>query len=182
LLHAAELGFLPPIFTKKNEHNMPSHLLYLQAVLVSFICLAFLLMPSVNGSYWLLTALSTQLYMIMYVVMFLAAIALKYKHKKQSIAFTIPGGKLGMWITAGLGLFGCAITLLVGFIPPESIDFGGVLYYEIVFTSGLTAMILPVIFFYYYKNKSRLFTTSLPLPLPLPPLWGKCPKGDGGSM
>lgn len=152
LMHAAELGFLPPIFTHKNKQGIPSYLLITQAILVSLICLAFLLMPSVNGSYWLLTALSTQLYMLMYVIMFLAAICLKYKSVKQPTAFTIPGGKLGMWITCLLGLFGCGITLFVGFIPPSGIDVGGYLHYEIVFTGGLFVMVLPILFFYLYKS------------------------------
>lgn len=151
LMHAAELGFLPAFLAHKNKQAIPSHLLIVQGVLVSLICLAFLLMPSVNGSYWLLTALSTQLYMLMYVVMFLAAIRLKYKSVKNPHGFTIPGGKVGMWIACLLGLFGCAMTLIVGFIPPSGIDVGGFFHYEVVFTSGLIGMILPVIFFYLYK-------------------------------
>lgn len=155
LLHAAETGFLPAFFAKKNDQGIPSHLLIIQAVIVSVICLAFFLMPSVNGSYWLLTALSTQLYMLMYVIMFLAAICLKYKFKKNPGTFTILGGKLGMWITCGLGLIGCVITLLVGFIPPEGINVGGMLHYEILFSSGLVGMILPVVFFYNYQSNSK---------------------------
>src|SRR6185312_5554436 len=119
LLQAAESGYLPKFLTKKNNRGVASHLIITQAVLVSIVCLAFLLMPSVNGSYWLLTALSTQLYMFMYVFMFLAAICLKYKFEKQPDAFTIPGGKTGMWIASLLGLVGCTITLIVGFIPPS---------------------------------------------------------------
>lgn len=151
LVHAAERGFLPPIFTYKNKQGMPSYLLILQGVIVSVICLAFLLMPSVNGSYWLLTALSTQLYMLMYVIMFIAAIRLKYKYKKDPNAFTIPGGRLGTWLTCLLGLLGCAITLFVGFIPPSGIDVGGYVHYEIVFTSGMVGMILPISIFYLYQ-------------------------------
>jgi glutamate:GABA antiporter len=153
LLHAAQSGFLPHYFTKENKHGVASHLLIAQAVLVSIMCIAFLLMPSVNGSYWLLTALSTQLYMLMYVVMFLAAICLKYKLVKQPNAFSIPGGKLGMWLVSGLGLIGCAVTLFVGFIPPDGINVGGTLHYEIVFSSGLIGMIIPAVFFYLYQSK-----------------------------
>lgn len=159
LLHAAQLGYLPSFFAKENAQGVASRLLITQAVLVSFVCLAFLLMPSVNGSYWLLTALSTQLYVLMYVLMFLAAICLKYKFAKQPQAFTIPGGKAGMWFTCLLGLTGCGITLLVGFIPPAGVDVGGILHYEIVFSSALIAMIIPVGLFYLYRMK--LFTLGL---------------------
>ena len=67
-----------------NQHNVPSRILITQAILVSAVCLAFLLMPSVNGSYWLLTDLSTQLYILMYLLMFIAldnCLDLKFKIK-----------------------------------------------------------------------------------------------------
>jgi len=166
LLHAAQLGYLPRFFTKENERGVASRILIAQAVLVSFVCLAFLLMPSVNGSYWLLTALSTQLYVLMYVLMFFAAICLKYKLAKQAQVFTIPGGKAGMWLACLLGLGGCGITLFVGFIPPSGIDVGGIMHYEIVFSSALVAMVAPVGLFYLYRAK---FSLSRALHLPLEP-------------
>ncbi len=151
LLHAAQLGYLPRYFTKENEQGVAFRILIAQAVLVSFVCLAFLLMPSVNGSYWLLTALSTQLYVLMYVLMFLAAICLKYKFGTHPKAFAISGGKAGMWLACLVGLVGCGITLFVGFIPPAGIDVGGFMHYEVVFTSALIGMISPVLLFYLYR-------------------------------
>ncbi len=138
LLQAAESGFLPRYFTRYKN------LLILQAILVTLICLAFLLMPSVNGSYWLLTALSTELYVLMYVLMFFAGIYLKRK----------------LWPICLLGLIGCGITLLVGFIPPSGIDVGSKLHYEIVFSLGLLVMIAPVIFFYLYKARTALIYST----------------------
>ena len=117
LLQAAQSGYLPEFLQKENKHGVAQNLLITQAVLVSLLCVAFLLMPSVNGSYWLLTDLSTQLYMLMYVLMFIAALALKYQFPQKFRAFAVPGKKIGMWYTAILGLIGCAITLIVGFFP-----------------------------------------------------------------
>jgi glutamate:GABA antiporter len=151
LLHAAQLGYLPPFLSKENKHGVAGNLLITQAVLVSVICLAFLLMPSVNASYWLLTALSTQLYMLMYVIMFIAAMVLKTKMKHQPNAFTIPGGKIGLFLVSALGLFGCLITLIVGFIPPSGINIGSVMHYEMMFCGGLLLMIIPVFGFYLYQ-------------------------------
>jgi amino acid transporter len=146
LLQAAEDGYLPSFLCKKNKYEVASNLLFVQAVLVSVVCLAFLLMPSVNGSYWLLTDLSTQLYMLMYVLMFISAIVLKYKFQNKSRSFAIPFGKLGMWITAVFGLIGTLITLVVGFFPPEGINIGGILHYELVFTGGILGMLFPLVF------------------------------------
>ncbi|MDF2940140.1 MAG: gadC [Gammaproteobacteria bacterium] len=155
LLQASQSGFLPKFLAKENENGVAANLLLVQAILVSLFCMAFLLMPSVNGSYWLLSDLSTQLYMLMYVMMFIAAVTLKYKFKSASEGFSIPGKKCGMWITCLLGLFGCAVTLIVGFIPPSGIDVGGFWHYEIIFIAGMLAMIVPVLGFYYYHSKEN---------------------------
>lgn len=145
LLQAAELGYLPKYLCYENENQVPSRLLILQAIVVSIACAVFLFMPSVNGSYWLLTDLSTQLYVVMYVLMFFAAIRLFKKKLVPSSGFKIPGGKLGFNFTCGLGVIACVITLVVGFIPPHEIHFGGFWHFELMFASGIALMIIPAL-------------------------------------
>lgn len=151
LLQAAESGYLPAFFTVRNRHGVAARLLIAQAVVVSLACSAWGLMPSVNGAYWLLTDLSTQLYILMYVLMFVAALRLKMKSSSSMDGFKIPGGIIGTGIVCLVGLFGCVVTLLVGFLPPATIDVGGKLHYFIIFSSGMILLIVPVIFFYAYK-------------------------------
>jgi len=153
--HAAQDGFMPPFFEKHNKHGVPQNLLITQAVLVSLVCMAFLFMPSINASYWLLTALTTQLYMLMYVILFLSGLRLRGKMKYSPGAFVIPGKKMGSWSVCLLGLVGCGITLFVGFIPPGHINIGSSLTYELLFCGGMLAMILPILFFYRYQSRSE---------------------------
>jgi amino acid transporter len=155
LLQASQSGFLPTFLAKENGNGVAANLLLVQAVLVSVFCVAFLLMPSVNGSYWLLSDLSTQLYMLMYVMMFIAAGALKLKFKPALEGFNIPGKKMGMGLVCLLGLMGCVVTLVVGFIPPSGINVGGFWHYEIIFIAGMLTMIVPVLGFYYYHSKEK---------------------------
>jgi len=152
LLHAAEFGFMPPFFAKKNRHGVASRILLAQALLVSLFCTAFLLVPSINAFYWFLTALSTELYMIMYVLMFLAAVRLHHKHIDRPKVFKIPGGNGGMWITCLLGLFGCLVTLIVGFFPPDNIQISSTTRYAVMIGLGNLLMISPVFLFYWYKE------------------------------
>jgi amino acid transporter len=156
LLNAANDGYLPAFFSKKNKDDVASNMLITQAVIVTFVCLAFLLMPSVNGSYWLLTALSTQLYIIMYVLMFIGAIYFTFKKQSPLKMTIIPGGKMGMTLVCVLGLTGCFITLCVGFLPPTSINVGSTLHYVTTFIIGMLMMITPVGLLYFYKNKKQL--------------------------
>lgn len=162
LLQAANDGYLPPGLTKLNKNQVASNLLLLQAVLVSLVCMAFLLMPSVNGSYWLLTALSTQLYVLMYVLMFVAALVMKFKSKFKSKNSIIPGGGLALSLICLLGLAGCFITLVIGFIPPEGVNVGSALHYEWIFSLGLLMMVSPVLLLFRYKKGTTLSADLLP--------------------
>jgi amino acid transporter len=162
LSQAAQRGFMPPLFEKQNKHGVPQNLLITQAILVSLVCMAFLFLPSINASYWLLTALSTQLYMFMYVLMFLSALRLRKKMTYSENSFVIPGKKLGLWAVCLLGLIGCSITIFVGFIPPSSINIGSNFYYEVLFCSGMIGMVLPVGFFYWYQaNRKNVATVKI---------------------
>lgn len=157
LLMAAKHDFLPQFLCKQNKHGIASRILILQAILVTFLCSGFLLLPSVNAIYWLFTDLSTELYVMMYVLMFIAAWRLKRKFAHLKRPFAVPGGKLGYYLVCLLGLFGCIITIIVGFIPPESaMDVGGAGHFRLIFSLGLTLMMLPAFLIYFlrkYKNR-----------------------------
>lgn len=143
LLVAAQDDNLPQFFQKVNRHGAPVIMLIGQAVIVTLLSTLFLFMPSVNGSYWLLTALAAQLYMLMYFLMFLTVIVLRFKQPNHHREFRIPGGNPGLWIVSGMGLLGVSATLIVSFLPPAGINVGSIFYYEVLLVSGLVLMCLP---------------------------------------
>ena len=153
LLHAAEFGFLSPFFTKTNKAGVAKNILLFQAILVTLFCLVFLLVPSVNAFYWFLTALSTELYMIMYLFMFGAAIRLHYKYTDRPASFKIPGKNSGIWITSLFGFVGCSITILISFFPPENIDVGTPSRYVAMICFGNVLALTPLYFFFRYQKK-----------------------------
>jgi amino acid transporter len=152
LSQASEFGFLPPFFAKKNRHGAAARILLAQAVVVTLFCSIFILVPSINAFYWFLTALSTELYMMMYVLMFLAALRLHYTYRNRPASFKIPGKGVGMWTTCMLGLVGCLLTLVVGFFPPENIQIQSTLQYVLMIGLGNILMVSPVLLFYWYKS------------------------------
>lgn len=152
LLMAAKHDFLPQYMCKLNKHGIASRILITQALLVTLLCSGFLLFPSVNAIYWLFTDLSTELYIMMYVLMFIAAWCLKGKFPHLKRPFAIPGGKFGYYLVCILGLLGCTITLIVGFIPPEqSMDVGGAAHFRKVFSIGIFMMLIPAFILYIRK-------------------------------
>ncbi len=132
LLAAANSGDLPPLLHKTNAKGVPSAMLIGQAAVVSIVAFAFLYMPNVNASYWILVALASQLYLIMYILMFAAAIVLRYKQPDVVRTYKIPGGNFGMWLVALCGIFGSLYTIVLGFFPPDQLKTGSVLAYEIL--------------------------------------------------
>ncbi len=153
LLHAAEFGYLPPFFKKKNKHGVTHTILIAQALVISLLTLVFLLQPTVNAFYWFLTALSTELYMLMYVLMFLSALFLHYRYKERPKSFKIPGRVYGLWVTCLLGLFGCLCTIVVCFFPLKNVNIGSPLEYIMKVVVGNILTISPVLLFYLYKNR-----------------------------
>lgn len=155
LLHASEFGFLPKIFTYKNQAGVASNILIAQAVLVSIFCLLLFFQPSVNGFYWFLTALSTELYMIMYILMFGAGIALHYRYSDRPQSFKIPGNHVGMWTTVLLGIIGSTTTIVVSLFPPGDVDIGTPGRYFTMILIGNLVTITPVVFFFLYRRYKK---------------------------
>ncbi|MFY7842784.1 MAG: APC family permease [Rhabdochlamydiaceae bacterium] len=152
LMQAAEYGFLPQIMKKKNKNGVASYLLITQAVLISIFTFCFLFHPSVNQFYWFLTALSTQLYMCMYILMFLGAL---YLHKKNQTknTFQLPGKTPGFFSICGLGILGCLITIVVSFIPPSHLRVESYGTYLSVIGLGNLLSLSPLVFLFWYKKK-----------------------------
>jgi glutamate:GABA antiporter len=161
LLVAAEEGNLPEIFQRTNKNGAPVVMLYTQAIIVTVLSALFLFMPSVNGSYWLLTALAAQLYMLMYFIMFLAAIKLRFSEPTHPRPFKIPGGVGGMLFVAGIGIVGVITTFIVSFIPPEDINVGSFLRYEMTLILGLVVMCAPPFISSWLQSKANQLEPAL---------------------
>jgi putative glutamate/gamma-aminobutyrate antiporter len=148
LYATAEHGDLPPIFHKANKHGMPVPLLIGQGIIVTVLSLVFLFMPSVNSSYWVLVALASLLYMLMYILMFVSGLVLRYKHPNVRRVYQIPYGKTGIWIVSIFGLIGSLFGVVISFFPPSQIDTGSLWIFEaFLIGSALLFCIAPLILF-----------------------------------
>lgn len=145
LLVASRDGCLPEILTKTNRKGVPVTVLLIQGGIFMALCSVFLFMPTVSSSFWVLSAVTSILSLFVYIVMFAAALRLRYKYPKVKRAFIIPGGKPGLWISCLLGLTSCILTAIIGFFPPAQIPVGNTLTYELIlFTGVLLGCLLPL--------------------------------------
>jgi putative glutamate/gamma-aminobutyrate antiporter len=152
LLTVAKAGYLPRFWQKTNKHGMATHILLVQAILVSALSIMFVVLPSVQAAYQILSQLTVILYLIMYLLMFAAAIYLRYSQPNRPRPYRIPGGDIGMWLIGGLGFLGSLLAFVLSFIPPGQISVGSpTTYVEILI--GLTVLFVIMPFVIYAVRK-----------------------------
>ena len=142
-------GYLPPFFQKTNAIGVQKNILYLQGGLVTLLSLLFVVMPSVQSFYQILSQLTVLLYLIMYMLMFAAAIALRYSMKKAQRPFSIgKNGNLLIWMVAGLGFLGSLLAFVLSFIPPAQISTGSnTVWYAVLITGCVVVTGIPFVIF-----------------------------------
>ncbi|MBN2740873.1 MAG: amino acid permease, partial [Rhodobacteraceae bacterium] len=82
-------------------------------------------------------AMTVSLYLLMYLMMYAAAIRLRYSQPEVDRHFRVPGGKLGMWLIAGFGFVAVAFALVVSFFPPSQVPVGSPGLYTGLVIGGL---------------------------------------------
>ncbi|HIF9209668.1 amino acid transporter [Photobacterium damselae subsp. damselae] len=153
LLVVAKGGYLPRFWQYTNKHGMATHIMLAQALLVTLISTVFVVLPSVQAAYQILSQLTVVLYLIMYLLMFAAAIHLRYSQPNRPRPYRIPGKEnSGMWLIGGLGFIGSLTAFLFSFIPPSQISVGSPAEY-VGFLVVLTVVFVSVPLFIYKARK-----------------------------
>ena len=155
-------GNLPPLFQKLNKHEVPTNLLLFQAILMSVTSLVFLYMPQISSSFWILTALSAQSYLIMYILMFIAAVKLRYSKPHVPRAYRVPFRAKGIWLFSGMGIISSIFAIALGFVPPTNLKVGSTSIYVLILAVGLFIMcVIPLIIHARRKPHWMPYTSNL---------------------
>ncbi|MCD4784795.1 MAG: APC family permease [Candidatus Eremiobacteraeota bacterium] len=153
LLSTAQNGDIPPLFSKLNKNKIPTTLLILQASLVSIIgILFFVAVPNINTAFIMVLNVTMILYLIMYILMFISAIKLRYSEPEVERAYKVPGGNPGMWLVAIVGILTSLLTIFVGFFPPAQLHIKNPTTYRL-FISLSTIIMLTIPFIIYALRK-----------------------------
>ncbi len=160
LFATAREGTLPPILQKKNKNDIPVNMLILQAVLITFWGAVYVLVPGgVNSSFWMLFALTTTVYIVMYFLMYASAIRLRYTRPDVPRAFSIPGGKAGMWVVAGFGFLMMAFLFVLAMLPPSQIKEGSS-FVAFMLIGTLLVTAIPLVIYAFKKPSWKLQDTT----------------------
>ena len=142
-------GYLPPFMQKTNKLGVQKNILLIQGGAVTILSLLFVVMPSVQSFYQILSQLTVLLYLIMYLMMFAAAIYLRYSMKDTPRPFRLGSkGNCLMWIVSGVGFLGSLLAFVLSFIPPAQISVGSnAVWYSVLVIGCVVVVVAPFIIY-----------------------------------
>jgi amino acid transporter len=120
LLIARREGYLPPFFQRQNENEVAVNILVVQGAVTTVIALLYALVPSVSSAYWILSVMTTQVYLIVYLLMFVAARNLRRDQPDVPRGYRAP--MLGFLCV--LGFVASIAAIFIGFVPPSQFENG----------------------------------------------------------
>jgi glutamate:GABA antiporter len=133
-------GFLPPYFQTVDRQGIEVRILAAEGVVITLIAVLYAFIPSVSHAYWIFAVMATQVYMITYVLLFVAAIRLRRSQPDHPYGYKAPA--LGLLCL--LGGVSSVAALTIGFIPPSQFGRMNPLTYAVLILAGILAVgILP---------------------------------------
>lgn len=144
LLAVGKAGYLPKWFQHTNQNGIQVNILLVQALIVTVLSVMFVLLPSVEAAYQILSAMTVGLYLVMYIVMFAAFIKLKISKPNVKRSFTAPLG----YFFGGLGLLASLVAFVLSFFPPDQINTGSPKAWVMILIIGtLLGVLIPFVIY-----------------------------------
>src|SRR5690242_1825413 len=115
LLISRQEGYLPPFLQKLNKHGVQQNILVTQGLVTTVIALGYALIPDVSSVYWIFSVITTQVYLIVYLLMFVAAVRLRRNDPGHPRGFKAP------WLVplCVVGFLASLAARLIGFVRSE---------------------------------------------------------------
>jgi len=117
LLIGRKHGYLPPYFQKVNRYGIEVRIIATEGVVITLFAVLYAFIPNVSHAFWIFTVLATQVYLIMYVLMFIAAIRLRRSQPERSGGYRAPALGL-LCLLCLLGTVSSVAAFVIGFVPP----------------------------------------------------------------
>jgi amino acid transporter len=135
-----ERGYLPPYLQKVNANGVQVRILVAQGVVITLIGLLYALVPSVSRAYWIFAALATEVYLIMYVLMFVAARNLRRRQPEHARGYRAPA----LSTICVVGMLASVAACVIGLLPPSQLGHANVPVYAVSLLAGVLAVgVLP---------------------------------------
>ena len=138
-------GYLPRYFQQVNANGVQLRILVAQGIVISAIGLLYALVPTVSRAYWVFAALATEVYLIMYVLMFVAAANLRRRQPDHSRGYRAPA----LMTICMVGTVAAVAAGVVGLFPPSQLGHASTpLYVSALLAATIVVGVLPPVLLY----------------------------------
>ena len=146
-----ERGYLPPFFQKVNSNDVQVRILVTQGIVITLIGVLYALVPTVSRAYWIFAALATEVYLIMYVLMFVAAANLRRRQPDHARGYRAPA----LVSICVVGSVSSVAAALIGLVPPSQLGHANVPAYVLgLLTAVLVVGVLPPVLLHRLRRPS----------------------------
>ena len=154
MAQAAQHGYLPEALGRENRHGAPGNILIAQAVVITAMCFIITLFDSISDFYWVFLSLSTEIYLMMYMLLFLSAIRIRRNPKFEH--GVIIRSNLLFYTVISLGIIGSILAFIIGFIPSASVIHGlNIGTFELIYAGTTIGVCLFYFVFYFYHRRPQ---------------------------
>jgi amino acid transporter len=148
---ARERGYLPRYFQQLNSNGVQVHILVAQGVVITVIGLLYAVVPTVSRAYWVFAALATEVYLIMYVLMFAAASNLRRRQPQHQRGYRAPALVAICVVGAAASVAAC----IVGLLPPSQLGHISTAPYVLAILAGVLLIgVLPPLLLHALRRPS----------------------------
>ena len=146
-----ERGYLPRYFQHVNANGVQVRILVAQGVVITVIGLLYALVPTVSRAYWIFAALATEVYLIMYVLMFVAAGNLRRRQPEHQRGYRAPA----LIVICVVGVLASVAACIVGLLPPSQLGHTNTPVYVLTMFAGVLLVgVLPPVLLYRLRRPS----------------------------
>jgi len=149
LLVARSGGYMPPWFQRTNAAGVQENILVAQGVLTTVLALLFAFVPAVSNAYWIFMTITTSVYLLMYLSMFVAAYNLRKRQPDHPRGYRAPA----LTLLCAMGFLSSLAAIAISFVPPSQLGSLTTTTY-VVFVGGgllLLGVIVPLLFMWLRK-------------------------------
>ncbi|MGH3041966.1 MAG: APC family permease [Gaiellaceae bacterium] len=112
-------GYLPPWFQRTNKAGVQENILVAQGVVTTLLALLFVFVPAVSNAYWIFMTITTSVYLLLYLSLFVAAYNLRRRQPDHPRGYRAPA----LTLLCVVGFLSSLAAILISFVPPS--QFGG---------------------------------------------------------
>ncbi len=145
LLIGKQNGYLPPFFQRLNRQGIQVNILITQGAVTTVIALLYAFIPNVSSAYWILSVMTTQVYLVVYLLMFIAAIRLRRDQPDHPRGYRAPM----LPLLCVVGFASSIAAFAIGFVPPSQFGGGSTIGYVVLIALGIGLIgLLPPLLLY----------------------------------